>query len=127
MEKTTITREEKGKEIARVEFSLNPSGGEIRGEWIWVAESHRKRGLAKGLWQEVIDKYITNGDYKSIHCFTRESNTPTMRLYKSLGFKEVLRIPHFYLPVSNQEASETVVMYVYNVWMKSQEKKTEKK
>ena len=72
-----------------------------------VAPSARRRGVGRAL----IERLIEKGRERSLSFWTlevRESNTPAISLYSSLGFEVVGKRPRFY---SNPEEAANLMTY----------------
>jgi len=62
-----------------------------------VLEGYRRRGIGTKLMQEAISALKNSYGAREVYLEVRVSNEPAIRLYKKLGFREVKRVPAYYL------------------------------
>eukprot|EP00047_Mylnosiga_fluctuans_P020721 m.95545 g.95545 ORF g.95545 m.95545 type:complete len:309 (+) comp8605_c0_seq2:587-1513(+) len=65
-----------------------PDGPRVH--WLCVAQSHRRRGLARVLLQRVLDYYCERG-VTQVHLIVESSRLPAIALYRSHGFQPTPR------------------------------------
>lgn len=77
---------ERGRILFKCEFSaVTDAAVQIMG--VWTAPSERRRGLARRGMAEVCGHLLRRG--KAVTLFVNDFNTPAVRLYESLGFRQI--------------------------------------
>jgi ribosomal-protein-alanine acetyltransferase len=79
--------------IGMVYFERNLLVGHIL--TVDVSEAHRRKGIAKGLLQE-IEKILKEKGASACHLEVREDNIAALNLYKKLGYKKIARLKNYY-------------------------------
>jgi ribosomal protein S18 acetylase RimI-like enzyme len=85
-----------GGELAGFCFSHNDSLGLVWLDWVGVAESCRRRGLARTLVRHLIEAAPARGAHK-IWCDTRVGNAAAATIFEKLGFERICELRnHWY-------------------------------
>ena len=64
---------------------------------IAVLPEHRLKGIGKSLLLTAMEKMVEHYKCQETFLEVRVSNTAAISLYKKLGYKEIRRIPYYYL------------------------------
>ena len=88
--------------FTRARSELHPDDYGLELGWIFVAESHRGRGLSR----ELVERLVTCAETDRIYATTREDNLPMQRTNKRCGF-------HLEgSPYPSKQGNYTLVLYV---------------